>query len=279
MAGVKDTSKGQVSSLADHAADVRIVGADGGIAGADEILLAAVGDVERDVLAAEPVADPVGVAVHEADLDAVVEQGGEVGEIAAADVVACAAEGGRDGGVGLRVVGDDAEGGLDGGLAEVAEVVVWREGGEVAGADVVDGAAGVLEGGAGVAVGVGLRADVVDGAVLAGEVGVADTGGFAAGEHVVETGVEVGHGRAVGGCVDGLDAVGVVVGHLDFAHCLGDGIDAAVDDTEGVEVDGEGLTGSGDASVGDEGVLLFEIGGESWTVVAAVLDDISCVRS
>ena len=279
MAGIEHTSERQVPGLADQATDVGIVGTDLRVAGAHEILLAAVRDIEGDVLATEPIADPVGIAVHQVDLDALVKQGGQVGEIGAvetaADEVARLAEGGGDAGVGLRVVCDDAEGGLDVGLAEVAEVVVGREGGEVAGADVVDGAAGGLEGGAGVAVGVGLGADVVDGAVVAGEVRVAETGRFAAGEHVVEAGVEVGHGGAVCGCVDGLDAVGVVVGHLDFAECLGDGVDAAVDDAEGVEVDGEGVTSGGEGSVGDEGVLLCEVGRESWAVVAAVLGDIS----
>ena len=203
MAGVEDTSERQVSSLADQAADVGIVGPDLGVAGTREILLAAVRDIERDVLATDPVADPIGIAVHQVDLDALVKQGSQVGEIAAvetaADVVACLAEGRGDAGVGLRVICHDAESGLDVGLAKVAEVVVWREGGEATRADVVDGAAGGLEGGADVAVGVGLGADVVDGAVVAGEVRIAETGGFAADEHGVETGVKVGHGGAVRG--------------------------------------------------------------------------------
>ena len=40
-------------------------------------------------------------------------------------------------------------------------------------------------------------------------------------------------------------------------------------------MDGEGGTSGGEASVGDEGILLFEVGRESWAVVAAVLGDVS----
>ena len=129
MAGVVDAGEGEVSVLADDAADVGAVDDDlrvaGGVEGGCAGRLG--GDGEGDRLPAEPVADVVAVAVDEGDAHAEGEEVGHLRDLVAAVVVAGCEEGGGNGAVGLSVVDGCADGGLDVGGVEVFEVGAWRE--------------------------------------------------------------------------------------------------------------------------------------------------------
>ena len=71
--------------------------------------------------------------------------------------------------------------------------------------------------------------------------------------------------------VDGLDIVGVVVRHCRVGGPLDEAVDAAVDDHQGVDVQNRVLAVVVDErAVFDALVLLFEVGGESWAVAAAL---------
>jgi hypothetical protein len=85
----------------------------------------------------------------------------------------------------------------------------------------------------------------------------------------------VGHVEVLG-LVDGLDAVGVVVGHGGVSGPLDEAVDAAVDDHEGVDVQERVLAVVVDkGAVGDLLVLGFEVGREGGAVAAALL--LSCL--
>lgn len=281
VASLVDAAEGEVAVLADLPPDVGRVDVDVGVAGGAEGRGGGVVDGEGDGLAAEPVAGVVAVAVDEADLDAGVEQVGEVGEVAAADVAAGVVADGGEGVVdavdGFAVVDGHAERALHPVLGEEAEEVGRRKGVRVDGRDVVVVAPGFghvraldVVG----AVAVGVLARVVDGDVVADEVGVADGGEVVARVDAVTAAaglVECVEGALVRALVDGLDVVGVVVGHLGVIWFLGEEIDATVDDAEGVEVDIVVITRRVEGSVGYPFVLLFEESGERWAITTSVL--------
>ncbi len=87
------------------------------------------------------IAGVITVAVHEVNFDAVVEEVSEILDLAAADVgagvIADAVEGFINAVGGLGVIDGNTEGALDVVLAQIPEVVVWREWGRVDGSDVV----------------------------------------------------------------------------------------------------------------------------------------------
>lgn len=71
----------------------------------------------------------------------------------------------------------------------------------------------------------------------------------------------------VDGLVDDLDAVRVVVCRLRVEGNLDLGVEAAVDDAHRFHVEGDGVA---EVLGCDEGILLVEVAGEGWAVVAAV---------
>lgn len=175
MAGLEDAAEGEGAELSDHAAVVGGVGDEGRVPRAGEGGLSRPRDVQTDVLAAEPVARVIAVAVHQRDFHAVIEQRGQVRQLPAARVVAGAGEGLVDGVVGFGEVDGHAEGGLGVRLGEVAEEVVGREGVRVEGGDVVVVAAGGVDVGA---------FDLVAARVAGGDAGGVDGGVGAGGEGV-----------------------------------------------------------------------------------------------
>lgn len=285
VAGLVHAAEREVAVLADLAPDVRRIDVDVGVASGAKGRGGGVVDGEGDGLAAEPVAGVVAVAVHQADLDAGVEQVGEVGEVAAADVAARVVADGGEGVVdavdGFGVVDGHAERALHPVLGEEAEEVRGREGVRVDGGDVVVVAPGFdhvraldVVG----AVAVGVLARVVDGDVVADEVGVAHGGEVVAVVDAVTAAaglVECVEGALVGALVDGLDVVGVIVGHRGVIRFLGEEVDATVDDAEGVEVDVVVITCRVERSVGDPFVLFFEESGERWAITTSILETIS----
>jgi hypothetical protein len=116
--------------------------------------------------------------------------------------------------------------------------------------------------------------DVVYGLVDSQIQRIAQSGCFAAVYDLVAAGARalegVGHVEVLG-LVDGLDAVGVVVGHGRVGGPLDEAVDAAVDDHEGVDVQQGVLAVVVDeGAVGDLLVLGFEVGGEGGAVAAAL---------
>lgn len=80
----------------------------------------------------------------------------------------------------------------------------------------------------------------------------------------------VGHVEVLG-FVDGLDVVGVVVGHCWVGGPLDEAVDAAVDDHEGVDVqDGVLAVVVDERAVFDALVLFFEVGRKGGAVAAAL---------
>lgn len=97
---------------------------------------------------------------------------------------------------------------------------------------------------------------------------------FTAVDDLIATGPRVfkggGHVQVLG-LVDGLDAVGVVVGHCRVGGPLDEAVDAAVDYHEGVDVqEGVFAVVVGEGAVDDLLVLFFEVGGEGGAVAAAL---------
>lgn len=87
-----------------HFAVLGAVDDKGCVAGGVELFRVRVLQCETDGLAAEPIADVVGVTVDEGDADAVVEDALEVGFVNRVDEVAGRLEGVGDGGVGFGVI-------------------------------------------------------------------------------------------------------------------------------------------------------------------------------
>lgn len=238
---------------------------EGHVAGGGELRFMRVVHGEGDGLAAEPVADVVGVAVDERDAHAVVEDVLEVGDELRVDEVARVGEARVDQTRGRRrVIKVHAEGLLRAGLVEVIDKVSGRGGIFVRMADIVDAATtegvvgpfdevptDVRRGGAG-----GLAVD--GGAVGLGAVG--DVVGAAAGDGVGE------FHEVVDGVVDGFDAVGVVDGEFGVVGGLDGFVDDAVDDAEAVEGEGGAVRGA----VGDGLILVVEVVIENGAIVAAV---------
>lgn len=78
--------------------------------------------------------------------------------------------------------------------------------------------------------------------------------------------------------VDGLDVVGVVVGHCRVGGPLDQAVDAAVDDHQGVDVqDGVLAVVVDERAVFDALVLFFEVGGEGGAVAAALESGVRCL--
>lgn len=142
MAGFVDAHKGEVVGLLDLAVDAAVRGGDIRVTG---VGVAGGGDERGEGLDADPVADVVGVAVVEDDVDARGDERGERGgRVWVAGVVARGGEGGADDGGGVGEVDDGADGALDGGAVEVVGVVVVGEGVRGEFARVVFVAAGVV---------------------------------------------------------------------------------------------------------------------------------------
>ena len=214
--------------------------------------------------AAEPVADPVGVAGPEDDADAALDDGGEGGE-EVAGVVAGGGElvVGRVGALGVGGLG--ADGARDGGLEQVAGVGGGRVGvvarlADVVDVEVVEGDAAVGRGGAEGPLDVAVAGVV---GVLAGGVGARGGGAFGQ-ERGAALGVGGGELRVLGRGDDGL--VRVVVGEVDVGLLLDGGVVPAVVDAQGDEVDVVAL----DAPGFDGRVLGLEVGGELTPVVTAI---------
>lgn len=143
VAGLVDAEEVEVAVLA-HGAVLGAVDDEGDVSRFRK--LGRVGEVELvgDGLAAEPVADVVGVAVEEAHAHAVVDDQLEVVDEDRVAEVAGAGEGIEDVVVGPRVVEVDAEGLLHIGLVEVVDEVCGRRRVVVRMTDVVDTAPAVF---------------------------------------------------------------------------------------------------------------------------------------
>ena len=214
--------------------------------------------------AAEPVADPVGVAGPEDDADAAADDGAEGGE----EVAGVVARGGEFvvGGVGaLDVGGLGADGARHRGLEQVARVrrrwvgIVARFA-DVVHVEIVGGDAAVGGGGAEGAFDVAV-AGVVRG--LAGAVGPSGGGAFGEEGGAVLV-VGVGELCVLGGGDDG--PVGVVVGEVDVGLLLDGRIVPAVVDAQGYEIDVVTLQAAGF----DGRVLRFEVACEFRPIVSSV---------
>lgn len=224
----------------------------------------------------------VAVTVHECDFNAIVKKVSQILNLTAADICACIIANTLKSFInavgGLGVVNGNTQRGLDVMLREVAEIVVRWERRRIDGGDVVVVAAGLVDVLALDLVGaidVCGHAGLVDGGIVPGCVGVSFVGqavafedeGFAARVWAVE----VIEGLLVEGLVDCLDAVGVIVGEFGVEGFLDEEIDAAVDDTESVEVDDVFLSFLGDGFVGDTLVLLLEESGECRAIASTIL--------
>jgi len=206
--------------------------------------------------------------------------------------VADAVEAAEHGVGGLGEVDGHAEGALDPGLGEKAEKVVGREGVCVWGGDVVEGPArgggvrildvaagdwvrgGQKEGLRDLQAGfVGHGTCVVDLAVTA-LVGGVELGGEASTfEDLVATaagGRPIGHGGVEEIFRDGLQVVGVVVSHHGVRKFCREGINAAVYNAEGVEVNDKGMGHVGERAIEDLLVLFLKEGGHGRAVLAAI---------
>lgn len=120
---------------------------------------------------------------------------------------------------------------------------------------------------------------MVDGFVIAGSLRVAfcckslafEYESFATGLGAVE----VVESFLVEGLVDGLDTVSVIVGELGVVRFLNQEVDAAVDDTESIEVDDVLFSFFVDCFIGDALILLFKVCGEGRPVTSAILAALS----
>ena len=126
MSGFVDPREAEIAILPDLAV-FDVVDDEGRVAGCVELLGVRVVDLLGDGLAAEPVADVVGVAVHEGDAHVQIEQVLEIGDVDGVGEVAGVREALEDeaaGGGGVVEV--DAEGILDLGRIEIVdEVFGW----------------------------------------------------------------------------------------------------------------------------------------------------------
>lgn len=220
---------------------------------------------EGDGLAAEPVADVIGVAVDERDAHAVIEDVLEVSDELRVDEVARVGEAREDQTRRRRrVIEVHAEGLLRAGLIEVIDKVSGRGGIVVRVADIVDattaeGIVGPFDEATADVCGAGAVGLAVDSsAVDLGAVG--DVVGAAAGDGVGE------FHEVVDGVVDGFDAVGVVDGEFGVVGGLDSFVDDAVDDAEAVE----GERGAVRGAIGDGLILVIEVVVEDGAVMAAV---------
>lgn len=141
--GLVDAREAEVAVLA-HLAVLGPADGEGHVARGREAGL--VGVVERvgDGLAAEPVADVIGVAVVERHADGVVEDHFEILNEVGVGEVARDLEGVAHVVVRFRVVQVHAEGILDGGLIHIVDEVGWGSGIVVGMADIVDAATAEL---------------------------------------------------------------------------------------------------------------------------------------
>lgn len=228
MAGLIDPGEGEITDLS-RLAQLGPIDDERHIAGLAEAGRGRIVGGEGDGLPPEPITDVVGVAIDQRHTHGQVENLLEIGEEIRPGLVAGLLEGKVHGVIGHGVVQVDAEGVFHGGLLEIRQEVLRRS--RVVGwmADVVDAAAAEL-------------------VVRALDVVAAHVGGFGA-EGVVGEGGAVGGGaqgelvlaavgHAVGkphvvvdGLVDGLDAVGVVVGEFRVVVGLDGFVDNAVDDS------------------------------------------------
>ena len=126
MSGFVDSCKAEIAILPDLAV-LDVVDHEGRVAGGVELFRVRVVDLLGDGLAAEPVADVIGVAVHEGDAHVEVEQVFEIGNVDGVGEIAGIGEALEDEGAGWSgVVEVDPEGVLDlGGIEIVDEVFGW----------------------------------------------------------------------------------------------------------------------------------------------------------
>ena len=259
-----DAGEGEVPVLA-RLAVLDSVDQHWGITRSVELGLVGVVRGETDRLAAEPVADVVGVAVDEGDADGGVEDRLQVVDEVRVDEVAGLLEGVVNLAIGvLSVVCVDAEGGLGGRQVEEVLEVGGRGGVFVRVADVVDAAARVRVVGA---------FDVVAAHVLRFGadclVGERGSVGLIAVADLIQT--AVGHGKCkiligIDRVVDCFDSIGVVVGHDRVVGGLDHLVNNAVDYAERVEVKEFAFVGA----VGNLFILLVEVVEEGWAIVASV---------
>ena len=127
VAGFVHAQEAEVAVLA-HLAVLGAVDDEGRVAGGAELGRVDVVDLEGDGLAAEPVADVVGVAVDQGYPDGIVEDCFEVGEEIGIDEVARLLECIVDVVVRFCVIQVDAESSLDRREVEVVDKVSWRRG-------------------------------------------------------------------------------------------------------------------------------------------------------
>lgn len=163
------------------------------------------------------------------------------------------------------------------GAVEVALVVVWWEGIDLDGGDVVDvptGASDVHVLDEIYAVSVGCLAGLIDCVIAAGKIGISFGCECPAIEYSVSAAdvgpVEIVDSLLVGGLVDGLYAISVVVCHCEGSHLLGQEIHAAIDDAEGVKMNDKGISCLVDRAVCNAHVLFLEEGRESRSVTTTV---------
>ena len=145
--GLEHAREGEVAALAHQPSNIRartagvVVQGDIGVSRTGEVGRAAVGNVQRHVLATDPVADPVAVAVDERDAHTRVQNVRDVLQVAASVAtavdVALRTEARKNRGDGLRVVDRYAERALDPWLVQVALVVNGRVRAVVVGRHVV----------------------------------------------------------------------------------------------------------------------------------------------
>lgn len=224
-----------------------------------------------------PVACVVSVAVHESDFDPVVEQIRQVLEPAVTRVIADTSESRAHSAGALRPVQRYTHGLLYMLLVEEAFIERRRSGSRVQRGDVVVVPAAVQDvriEHIATAETLGCLTDFIDSLVHAQVLGIADGSEFATLDDLVfaSTGAFEGVGHVeVLGFVDGLDVVGVVVGHCRIGGPLDQAVDAAVDDHQCVDVqDGVLAVVIDKRAVFDALVLFFEVGREGGAVAAAL---------
>jgi hypothetical protein len=142
MTRLVDTGKAEVAVLA-YLAVFGAVNHHRLVARSAEFLAVGVVDCETDGLAAEPVADVVGITISQADAHVLVQEVLQIKPEVRVDEVSAVLEGVVDG-VGAGVVECDAEGFLNLGQVEVIGVVRRRSGVIVTVADIIDTASAVV---------------------------------------------------------------------------------------------------------------------------------------
>lgn len=224
-----------------------------------------------------PVACVVSVAVYESDFDAVVEKVGQVLEPAVTRVIADTSESSADGARTLRPVQRHAHGLLHVLLVEETLVERWRSRSRVQRSNIIVVASAVQNirvKHVAAAETLSCLTDFINSLVHAQVLRIADSSEFATLDDLVFAGAgafeRVCHVEVLR-LVDGLDVVGVVVGHCWVGGPLDEAVDAAVDDHQGVDVqDGVLAVVVDEGAVFDALVLLFEIGGEGGAVAATL---------